>query len=75
MRNIILFCLLCCSAALGQAVAPEKDSLRQETSPGWEAIHWQPDAASALRESRSSGKPLMIFLVVGKMGEPNARQL
>jgi hypothetical protein len=73
MRNVFLFWLFCCSLSLAQEppVAEHSDQ-RWEASSRWETIRWQHDAASALRESSSSGKPLMVFLVVNYEGEAGA---
>lgn len=71
MRNVILLSLLCCSFCLAQ-VSPVTEKSEQEwiEPTRWETIHWQPNAASALRESHSSGKPLMVFMIVNYKGRP-----
>ena len=71
MRNVILLTLLCCSFC-GAQVSPVSENSEQEwLSPTrWEAIQWQPDAATALRESQTSGKPLMVFMMVNYEGRP-----
>ena len=76
MRNILLFFLLCCSTCLGQVLpASGKSNPKYEPSSQWKTILWQPDAVSALRESLSSGKPLMVFLAVGFKGQAGADEL
>lgn len=75
LRKIILFCFLYCSTALAQDLMTLQPANHNRESPGWEAIHWQDDVTSALRESKSTGKPLMVFLVVNKEGERYARQV
>lgn len=69
MRNVVLFCLLCCSVCQAQSSAMTKKSNQDWVEPTrWETILWQPDAPSALRESSLSGKPLMVFMFVNYKG-------
>ena len=72
MRNVILLSLLCCSFCLAQVSPTTTDRVEEEwmEPTRWETIHWQPDAATALRESQLSGKPLMVFMFVNYKGRP-----
>ena len=73
MRNVILLILLCCSISLAQVSSGREHSDQEWLQPkNWETIQWQPDAATALRESQSSGKPLMVFMMVNYEGRPGA---
>lgn len=73
MRNVILLLLLCCSIGLAQVSSGTEQSDQEWLQPkNWETIQWQPDAATALRESQSLGKPLMVFMMVNYEGRPGA---
>ena len=50
------------------------ESMKKEEKGEWKKIDWQKDMAAALEKAKADTKPILVFMVVGKMGKKGAAE-
>lgn len=52
----------------------QHESMKKEEKGEWKKIDWVKDMAAALEKAKADSKPILVFMVVGKMGKKGAAE-
>lgn len=52
----------------------KRTALRREAEGAWKKIDWQPSVGDAIEKSKKDSKPLLVVLVVGRLGQKGAAE-